>query len=88
MRAWRKWKTRQTWLLVAYVLAGSSPAARTLFPNWFTIRQAFAVGFFQTNHRALPVCQKPRVVAMIKFRQIQRQVLFADMVKCANHSAL
>jgi hypothetical protein len=52
------------------------------------IGQTFAFNFLQAVHRAFAVCHFSAVMAMVKLCEIQRQMLFADMMKCPNNAAL
>jgi hypothetical protein len=51
------------------------------------IGQSLAFNFLQAVHRAFAVCHFAAVMAMVKLREIQRQRLFADMMKCPNNAA-
>jgi hypothetical protein len=45
---------------------------------WPLICESFSVRLFQGNVGSFSVCQKSRVVAMVKLREIKRQVLFGE----------
>ena len=51
------------------------------------VGQAFAFDFLQAIQRALAVCHFAAVVAMVKLGQVERQVLFADVMECPHDSA-
>src|SRR5271170_6427144 len=50
--------------------------------------EPFAFNFFKPLNCAFAVRLMAEVMAMVKLRQIQRQMLFADMVKCSNDTTL
>jgi hypothetical protein len=50
--------------------------------------EPLAFSFFQTLNRALAIRHLAKIMAMVKLREIKRQVLFTDMVKRSNHAAL
>jgi hypothetical protein len=52
------------------------------------VNQTLSDGLRQANIRALAIRHFPAVVAMVKLREIQRQMLCADMVKRPDHAAL
>ena len=52
------------------------------------ICQTLAFNFLKPIHRAFAIRHFAAIVPVIKFRQIQRQMLFADMMERANHAAL
>ena len=49
--------------------------------------QTLAFNFLQSTNRALAVSHFAAIMAMVKLRQIQRQMLFADMMESSNHAA-
>ncbi len=70
------------------IIASGLAKATGILAHWLLVGESFSVGFLQTNHCALAVSQESRVVAMVEFGQVKRQVLFADMVERANHATL
>jgi hypothetical protein len=52
------------------------------------VGQTPAFNFFKSLNRAFAVSHVAEIVAVVKLCQIQRQMLFADMVKCADDTTL
>jgi len=61
---------------------------KILYSRAMPINQTLSDGFGQANIRALAIGHFPAIVAMVKLREIQRQMLRADMVERADHTAL
>jgi hypothetical protein len=55
--------------------------------NWLFVKQSFSVGFLKADYCPFTVRQKARVVPVVEFREIQRQVLLADMMESSDHAA-
>src|SRR5580693_6706459 len=50
------------------------------------ICQTLAFDFLNPLNRAFAICHIAKVMAVVKLREIQRQMLFADMVECSDHA--
>lgn len=54
--------------------------------GWILIHQTLSLHLSQAHIRTKSVSLFPEIMAVIKLREIQRQILRADMVERANHT--
>jgi hypothetical protein len=51
------------------------------------IRQTLAFNFLQSLNRALAICHIAEIPSVIKLGKVKRQMLLADAMECADHTA-